>query len=44
MLLHTDQGDIFTLQEYRQWLKGVGFKKVTTIEVPTPLPLILATR
>ena len=44
MLLHTEQGDVFTLREYREWLKGAGFKKVTTIEVPAPSPLILATK
>jgi hypothetical protein len=44
MLLHTEQGDVFTMREYREWLKGAGFKKVTTIEVPAPSPLILATK
>ncbi len=44
MLLHTETGDVFTMREYRKWLKRAGFKKVTTIEVPAPSPLILATR
>lgn len=44
MLLHTEQGSVFTMQEYRQWLKEAGFKKITTIEVPAPSPLILATK
>jgi ubiquinone/menaquinone biosynthesis C-methylase UbiE len=44
MLLHTEQGDVFTMREYRKWLKDAGFKKVTTIEAPAPSPLILATK
>ena len=42
MLLHTENGDVFTMREYRDWLKEAGFKRVTTIEVPSPSPLILA--
>jgi ubiquinone/menaquinone biosynthesis C-methylase UbiE len=44
MLLHTEQGDVFTMREYREWLKEAGFKKVTTIDAPAPSPLILATK
>ncbi|HSE84337.1 MAG TPA: methyltransferase [Thermodesulfobacteriota bacterium] len=44
MLLHTEQGDVFTMREYREWLKEAGFKKVRTIEAPSPSPLILATK
>ncbi|HVF89703.1 MAG TPA: methyltransferase [Blastocatellia bacterium] len=44
MLLHTDQGDVFTMREYREWLKGTGFKSVKTINAPAPSPLILATK
>ncbi len=44
MLLHTENGDVFTMREYRDWLKKAGFKKITTIEVPAPSPLILATK
>jgi ubiquinone/menaquinone biosynthesis C-methylase UbiE len=44
MLLLTENGDVFTMREYRGWLKEAGFKKVTTIEVPAPSPLILATK
>jgi 3-hydroxy-5-methyl-1-naphthoate 3-O-methyltransferase len=44
MLVHTEQGDVFTMREYRQWLKEVGFKKVRLIEAPAPSPLILATK
>ncbi len=42
MLLHTEQGDVFTMSQYRKWLKEAGFKKVNTIKAPTPSPLILA--
>src|SRR5262249_1194408 len=44
MLLHTEQGDVFTMRQYREWLKEAGFKKVSTIEAPSPSPLILATK
>jgi O-methyltransferase/methyltransferase family protein len=43
MLLHTPDGDVFTLKEYREWLKGAGFRTIRTISTPTaPSPLILA--
>jgi SAM-dependent methyltransferase len=42
MLLHTEEGDVFTLQEYRRWLKQIGFQSTTTLTVPAPSPLILA--
>jgi len=44
MLLHTEQGDVFTLREYRAWLNEAGFKKVRTLDVPSPSPLILASK
>ena len=44
MLLNTEHGNVFTMRQYREWLKDAGFKKVTTIEAPGPSPLILATR
>lgn len=44
MLLHTESGDVFTMAQYRRWLTEVGFKKVTTLRVPAPSPLILATK
>lgn len=44
MLLHTEQGDVFTLREYRSWLREAGFKKVRTVAAPAPSPLILATK
>jgi 3-hydroxy-5-methyl-1-naphthoate 3-O-methyltransferase len=44
MIVHTEHGDVFTMREYREWLKDAGFKRVTTIDAPSPSPLILATK
>ena len=44
MLVHTEAGDVFTMREYRQWLKEAGFRRVQTLDVPGPSPLILATK
>ncbi len=44
MIAHTEAGDVFTMKQYREWLKNAGFKKITTIDVPSPSPLILATK
>jgi hypothetical protein len=44
MLLQTEEGNVFTLREYRAWLKAAGFRKVKTVPVPAPSPLILATK
>ena len=44
MLVHTEAGDVFTMREYRQWLKDAGFRKVQALDVPGPSPLILATK
>jgi len=44
MVLHTEQGDIFTMAQYRQWLKQAGFSNIKAVPVPGPSPLILATR
>jgi ubiquinone/menaquinone biosynthesis C-methylase UbiE len=42
MLAMTPDGDTFTMSEYRQWLGDAGFQEVTTVEAPSPSPLILA--
>jgi 3-hydroxy-5-methyl-1-naphthoate 3-O-methyltransferase len=42
MLVHTDQGNAFTLSEISGWLKEAGFTKIRTLEAPAPSPLILA--
>lgn len=44
MLMNTADGDVFTMKQYRQWLKSAGFKSVKTISAPAPSPLILATK
>jgi ubiquinone/menaquinone biosynthesis C-methylase UbiE len=44
MILHTKEGDVFTMAQYKQWLKQAGFKNVKTIEADSPSPLIVATR
>jgi hypothetical protein len=43
MLLHTPVGDVFTMNEYRGWLKGAGFRVIKAIRTPSAVsPLILA--
>lgn len=44
MLLHTTEGDTFTLGEYTAWLEGAGFARVETLANTGPSPLIVATR
>jgi SAM-dependent methyltransferase len=44
MLLQTEEGNVFTLREYRTWLKAAGFRKVTTLPVSPPSTLILAAK
>jgi ubiquinone/menaquinone biosynthesis C-methylase UbiE len=44
MLLHTEEGNVFTMREYRAWLKAAGFRKISTIPVPPPATVIVATK
>jgi 3-hydroxy-5-methyl-1-naphthoate 3-O-methyltransferase len=44
MLLNTPAGDVFTMREYREWLREAGFKKVNRINAPAVSPIILATK
>jgi len=44
MLVNTDVGDTFTVPEISQWLREAGFENPRTMEVPSPSPLILATK
>jgi ubiquinone/menaquinone biosynthesis C-methylase UbiE len=45
MLVNTPAGDVFTMREYRAWLKEAGFRKVAAMTGPEHVsPLILATR
>ncbi|HWP84794.1 MAG TPA: class I SAM-dependent methyltransferase [Terriglobia bacterium] len=44
MLVNTEQGDTFTLAEYRRWLKEAGFSSVTDKDIGAHSPLIIATK
>ncbi len=44
MLVHTEDGGVFTYGEIRAWLKSAGFRKVERLPVNAPSPLILATK
>jgi len=44
MVLATEEGDVFTMAQYKQWLKQAGFKGVKLVKVEAPSPLIVATR
>lgn len=42
MLVHTTEGNTFTMAEYKEWLLNAGFRSITTIDAPSPSPLIVA--
>jgi 3-hydroxy-5-methyl-1-naphthoate 3-O-methyltransferase len=42
MLLQTEAGSVFTLREYRAWLKATGFRKISTIAALPPATVITA--
>jgi ubiquinone/menaquinone biosynthesis C-methylase UbiE len=44
MLIHTEQGSVFTMKQYKAWLKEAGFKKIWTVDAPAPSPIILASK
>ena len=44
MLLQTDVGAVFTVQEYRNWLRAAGFRSVSLIPVPPPTTVFVATK
>lgn len=44
MLLQTEEGAVFTLREYRAWLKTIGFRRVATLSVPPPTTVIMAVK
>lgn len=33
MLLHTEEGDTYTLAEYTDWLRGAGYARVETVDI-----------
>ena len=44
MLVNSQHGDTFSLNEINSWLRGVGFEDVTTIEAPGLAPLLILAR
>jgi hypothetical protein len=44
MLIHTTEGNTFTISEYTSWLHDTGFKKIETIDIPATSPLIIGTK
>ena len=45
LLARGAEGDVFTMREYREWLKAAGFRGVKTIRSANqPSPMILATK
>jgi len=45
MLVNSDQGDTFSLEEISGWLRDAGFEQVRTVQAPGLAPrLILATK
>jgi precorrin-6B methylase 2 len=44
MLVRTDQGDTFSVEEMSDWLHAAGFTDVRTVAAPGPAPLLLATK
>jgi ubiquinone/menaquinone biosynthesis C-methylase UbiE len=42
MLVNTSTGSTYTLPEYRSWLAEAGFSEVTTVDVASHSPVILA--
>ena len=44
MLVHSTEGDTFTLAEYLDWLKDAGFTAVETVEIGGASPAIIAAK
>ena len=43
MLVNTQQGDTYTIKQYRQWLADAGFRKITTANIGSHSPIIVGT-
>jgi ubiquinone/menaquinone biosynthesis C-methylase UbiE len=41
MLVHSTEGDTYTLDEYTAWLKDAGFSRVETADIASHSPLII---
>jgi SAM-dependent methyltransferase len=44
MLVNTDEGDTYTLAQYRDWLTAAGFARVDTVDIASHSPVIVATK
>jgi ubiquinone/menaquinone biosynthesis C-methylase UbiE len=44
MLLHWEEGDTYTLAEYKRWLTDAGFTRVKPADIGSHSPLIIASR
>jgi ubiquinone/menaquinone biosynthesis C-methylase UbiE len=44
MLLHTEEGDVYTLAEYTRWLKEAGFAQVKTADIGSHSPLVIGVK
>jgi precorrin-6B methylase 2 len=44
MLIHSAEGDTFTLKEMSKWLREAGFRDIRLLDAPAPSPLVLATK
>jgi 3-hydroxy-5-methyl-1-naphthoate 3-O-methyltransferase len=44
MLVNTDSGDTYSVNEINSWLRDAGFTNQRTLEAQGPSPLILATK
>jgi len=42
MLLDTEEGDLFTLSEYKDWLNEAGFTGIETADINLHSPMIIA--
>ncbi|MCI0413064.1 methyltransferase domain-containing protein [bacterium] len=42
MLLDTEEGDLFTLSEYKHWLNEAGFTRIETADISSHSPMIVA--
>ncbi|UGY93639.1 acetylserotonin O-methyltransferase [Streptomyces gobiensis] len=44
LLLFSQDGDVFTMRDYRTWLTDAGFRSVEAVDVLAPSPLLVATK
>lgn len=44
MLMHTEQGDVYSVKEYKRWLGFAGFKKTTNLNLFLPCSAMVATK